>query len=164
MTFRTCPVLFTLSFLLIVGPPGGAALHSQSIDSWSIPDEIRSCMKSKPGLQLDASINPYYISGEFDGDRLTDFAVLVGEPKDSGPGIHHILFCFGSGRIVQWDAGTLAGTANSPFTGWFLVRKQSKFLLVHPRIKNDALAILVGEEGGGLIYWNGRKLFWQPEE
>jgi hypothetical protein len=52
----------------------------------------------------------------------------------------------------------------SPFTAWFLVGKQSRLLSVHPQIKHDFLAILIGEEGGGLVYWDGAKLRWQQEE
>ena len=116
------------------------------------------------GMQLDGSINPFYISGDFDGDGITDFAILVRNQADRGAGIHHILFCFGNGKTIIWDAGTKEGSAASPFTAWLLVPKQSKLLLIHPKIKHDCLAILIGEEGGGLVYWDGRKFAWQQEE
>jgi len=99
-------------------------LHAQMIDPDGIPDEIRSCLRSNAGLQLDGGTNPYYLTGDFDGDGMIDFAVLVRNSKDRGAGIHRILFCFAQGRSVLWDAGEHANEA-SPFTAWFLVTKQS---------------------------------------
>ena len=164
MTFKICRIIITMTILSILSATGQHDPGAQAVDPNGIPDEIRSCVRSNAGLQLDGSINPYYISGDYDGDGVTDFAVLVKEQKDRGPGIHHILFCFGQGKTVLWDASTDPDSMTSPFTAWFLVRKQSNFLSIHPQIKHDTLAILIGEEGGGLVYWDGRKLSWQVEE
>lgn len=155
---------FAFVLLLTAAFTWQRGLEAQSIDSNNIPDEIRSCLRSSPGLKLDGSINPFYISGDYDGDGVTDFAVLVRSQADRGAGIHHILFCFGRGKPILWDAGTEPDAASSPFTGWVLVRKQSKLLSIHPKIKHDSLAIFIGEEGGGLVYWDGQKLAWQQEE
>jgi hypothetical protein len=164
MKLPTARISFAVAALMIMGLGVQHSLYAQAIDPNGVPDDLRSCLHSHPGLQFDGGINPYYIAGDFDGDGVTDFAVLVRGPNDKGAGIHHILFCFGQGKTVLWDARTLAGSISSPFTTWFLVRKQSKLLSVHPKITHDSLAILIGEEGGGLIYWDGHKLAWQQEE
>jgi hypothetical protein len=150
--------------LLASGFGGRTDLRAQTIDLNDIPDEIRFCVHSKPGLQIDGSINPFYISGDYDGDGVTDFAVLVRNQEDLGPGIHHILFCFGRSKAVLWDARTGGDARSSPFTAWLLVRKQSKLLSIYPKIKHDSLAVFIGEEGGGLVYWDGRQLGWQQQE
>src|SRR5882672_7455038 len=97
--------IFVPMFLLTTALPGQDGLQAQVVDPSDIPDEIRLCVRSNPSLQLDGSINPFYISGDYDGDGITDFAALVRDPRDRGPGIHHILFCFGRGKSVLWDAG-----------------------------------------------------------
>ncbi len=157
-------IFFAVAALLIMAVEIQGALYAQAIDPNGVPDELRSCLHSHPGLQFDGGVNPYNIAGDFDGDGVTDFAVLVRGPNDKGTGIHHILFCFGQGRTVLWDAQTGPGSTPSPFTTWFLVRKRSKLLSIHPKISYDSLAVVIGEEGGGLIYWDGHKLSWQQEE
>jgi hypothetical protein len=164
MKIRLHQASIALAFLLLTCPSAREGIIGQAIDPNGIPDEIKACLLSKPGFQLDGNINPYYINGDYDGDGITDFAVLIRSESDRGGGIHHILFCFGSGKTVLWDAGTRPDSSSSPFTTWFLVRKQSKLLSIHPKINHDSLAILIGEEGGGLVYWDGRKLNWQMEE
>jgi len=154
----------TILLAIMIGFAAQHGVYAQTVDQSNVPDEIRSCVRSTPGLQLDGSINPFYISGDYDGDGITDFAVLVRNETDHGPGIHHILFCFGRNKSVLWNAGTEKDAATSPFTAWLLVRKQSKLLSIHPKIRHDCLAILIGEEGGGLIYWDGLKFAWQQEE
>lgn len=154
----------TILLAIMIGFGGQSDLCAQTIDQNNVPDEIRACMRSTPGLQPDGSINPFYISGDFDGDGVTDFAILVRNQTDHGPGIHHILFCFGNNSHVLWDAGTEEGAVASPFTAWLLVPRQSKLLSIHPNIKHDCLAILIGEEGGGLVYRDGQKFAWQQEE
>ena|ERR1051325_1125180 len=151
--------------LLFLGAPiCSCHLHAQTIDPNDVPDEVRSCVRSQADMELDGSINPFYISGDYDGDGITDFAVLLRDKKDQGSGIHHILFCFAHGKTVLWSSDDSSHAKPSPFTAWFLVGKQSKLLSVHPQIKHDSLAILIGDEGGGLVYWDGTKLRWQQEE
>jgi hypothetical protein len=165
MTLKTLRILLPVTGLMAIGSVQ-RALYAQKIDPNGIPDELRSCLHSHPELQFDGSVNPFYITGDFDGDGITDFAVLVRGRNDKGGGIHHILFCFGQGRTVLWDAESEVDSTSpsSPFTAWFLVRKQSKLLSIYPKISHDSRAILVGEEGGGLLYWNGHKLSWKSQE
>jgi hypothetical protein len=101
---------------IMIGFVGQLDVFAQTVDQNNVPDEIRSCMRSTPSLHLDVSINPFYISGDYDGDGITDFAVLVRNQADKGPGIHHILFCFGNNKDVLWDTGTEKGAAASRFT------------------------------------------------
>ena len=149
---------------IIFGSAGQCGLHAQTIDQSNVPDEIRSCLRTDRGLRLDGSINPFYLSGDYDGDGTTDFAINVTNQSDRGPGIHRILFCFGNKKRSVWSAGYKDSSVASPFTAWLLVPKESKLLSIHPKIKHDSLALLIGEEGGGLIYWNGQKFQWQQEE
>lgn len=155
-------------FLLTVSPfiSWQQAATQNQINSDNIPDEVRSCLKTNLELEIDSKMNPFLISGDFDGDGFTDFAVQVKTRKDQRKGI---LVCFAKRAAVVVGAGASTPWSQKPddrwpFDSWFLVPKGSKQLSIYPKIKFDALALLIGDEGGGLMYWDGRSLHWQQEE
>jgi hypothetical protein len=110
-------------------------------------------------------MNPFYLSGDFDGDGIIDFVVQVKTTKGEHPGV---LFCFANGKRRIWGAGVpnrvLGSDGPWPFNTWMLIRKGSKHLSIYPRIKVDVIALIIADEGGGLLYWNGKELVWQQEE
>jgi hypothetical protein len=159
-------LIATLLFLL----PGASAqqqpVKERGVNPFNVPDELRACLRAKPDLDFNGGINPFYISGDYDGDGLTDFAVQVKSKKEQHKGI---LFCFakreaillGAGAPVVWpqeDDGTW------PFDSWMLIRKGSKHLSIYPQIKFDTLALVKADEGGGLLYWDGHLFRWKREE
>jgi hypothetical protein len=136
------------------------------VNSFNVPAELRACLRTKPELEFNGSINPFYISGDYDGDGLTDFAVQVNTRKEQSQGI---LFCFAKGRTILLGAGAPVTWPQDekavwPFDSWTLARKGGKALSVFPRIKFDALELGQADVGGGLLYWNGSKFRWQQEE
>jgi hypothetical protein len=54
---------------------------------YKAPDGLSACLKARPELEINMSINPYYISGDFDGDGFTDIAVQVKTSRDQRQGI-----------------------------------------------------------------------------
>jgi hypothetical protein len=138
----------------------------RNLNPENIPDEVRTCMKTKPEIELNSDINPFLISGDFDGDGFTDFAVQVRSKRDQR---HGVLICFAKREAVLVAAGAPAPWfqgSRDPwhFDSWFLVPKGSKQLSIYPQIKFDALALLIADEGGGLLYWDEHKFRWQQEE
>jgi hypothetical protein len=135
------------------------------VNEFNVPDELRECLRSESQLQINGRINPFYLSGDFDGDGITDFAVQVKSVKGEHPGV---LFCFANGKRSIWGAGVqnkvLGNVGSWPFDSWMLIRKGSKHLSIYPRIKVDVIALIIADEGGGLLYWNGKELAWQQEE
>ena len=53
----------------------------------NVPYGLSACLTARPGLEINTSINPYYISRDFDGDGFTDIAVQVKTSKDKRQGI-----------------------------------------------------------------------------
>lgn len=76
-------------------------LPSQVVDvnPFNIPDELRSCLRSTLDLEINGSMNPFYIGGDFDGDSITDFAVQVISKKSKREGV---LFCLSTGPRPLW--------------------------------------------------------------
>lgn len=142
-------------------------LHAKvgTVNPFNVPDELRSCLRSTPDLEINESVNPFYISGDFDGDGITDFSVQVISKKSKREGV---LFCLSTGQRPLWGAGkpnaVLKADQKWPFDSWILIRKGSKHLSVYPRIRFDVIALIIADEGGGLLYWDGKALRWQQEE
>ena len=159
--------LFSLLLaMLLPSLSGQQAAEHNGVNPDNVPDEVRSCLKTNSNLEINDKMNPFLISGDLDGDGFTDFAVQVETKKDQRKGI---LICFakreamlvGAGSSTPWPTGQ---GARWPFDSWFLVPKGSKQLSIYPEIRFDALALLIADEGGGLLYWDGHKFRWQQEE
>lgn len=78
--------------------------NQETTTPYNVPDGLSACLKARPGLEINTSINPYYISGDFDGDGFTDIAVQVKTSKDKRQGI---LLC-----LANRDS-TLVGAAQA---------------------------------------------------
>ncbi len=131
---------------------------------YNMSDELRGCIREQSNVEPVAEINPFYLSGNFDGDGITDFALQVKSIKSGQRGV---LFCFANGKRALWGAGVpnkILPGGKWPFDSWMLIRKASKHLSIYPRIQTDAVALTIADEGGGLLYWNGLSLVWIREE
>lgn len=167
MKLHIVSVILAILFAATVQPRQDK--NQSEIDPFNVPGELRTCLKGKPELELSADINPFYISGDYDGDGLTDFAVQVRRKRDK---LHGLLFCFGNGKDVVLGAGGAilwqrrSGGADEqwPFDAWTLVRKGSKQLSAHGQIKNDALALILSEISEGLLYWDGHGFRWWQQQ
>ena len=154
--------------VLVIFPalPTQQSAKQSDLNPENVPDEVRTCLRTRPEIEINGGINPFLISGDYDGDGFTDFAVQVRTKKDQHQGI---LICFakdvavlvGAGGDTPWSKGQ---DGRWPFDSWFLARKGSKHLSIYPKIKFDALALVIADEGGGLVYWDGHKFRWQQEE
>jgi hypothetical protein len=160
---KTIVYTIVLVLLFSIGLQRSQAQATLQLD-YNMPDELRECIRAQSNIQPNAEINPFYLSGNFDGDGLTDFAVQI---KNLKGGQRGVLFCFANGKRVLWGAGVPNKTlvdGKWPFDSWMLIRKGSKHLSIYPKIKNDAIALTIADEGGGLLYWNGSALVWVREE
>jgi hypothetical protein len=100
-------------FLLTASPfiSWQQAATQNQINSDNIPDEVRSCLKTNLELEINSKMNPFLISGDFDGDGFTDFAVQVKTKKDQRKGI---LVCFAKRAAVVVGAGVSAPWPQKP--------------------------------------------------
>jgi hypothetical protein len=137
---------------------------STAVDPFNIPADLKPCLKAQTELQIDVTMNPFYISGDFDGDGFTDFAVQVIERKNHLKGV---LFCFANGKMLRWGAGISTGASANiswDYHAWEIARKGGLHLSAFPKVKFDSIILAEPDVGGGLIYWDGRDLRWQVME
>jgi hypothetical protein len=149
-------VVILLSFLA----PTRAQVKPAAIDEYNIPAEIDTCMKTSPKLALNGQINPFYLSGDFDGDGKLDFAVQVERSGSRG-----ILICLssrklsllvGAGSSVIWPSNQ-----EWRFDAWSIVPKESTKVSRPAKANHDAILLDVKESANGLLYWDGTGLRWK---
>jgi hypothetical protein len=156
-----------LVLLLALGmwPKAGSA-QTKPVEPESIPDEISRCLRGQHELTINGEINPFYLSGDFDGDGLMDFAIQVKVVTSDQKGI---LVCFAKRKPALIGAGGPTPWPKDednpwPFDSWIVVPRGSKLLSIYPYVKHDAFILSIGEEGGALVYWDGTKLNWKQQE
>jgi hypothetical protein len=137
------------------------------------PEIVSQCLKNKKtsGLKVFTEKNPYYLRGDFDGDRKPDYALEV-ELKSKGTGV---LICAGNGSIYLLGAG-IGGMKFSDLpddsflaTYWKVYTEQDITELAAwthnvphpvPSIKGREAIAMIWEDGISLIYWDGIKFRW----
>jgi hypothetical protein len=138
------------------------------IQTENIPRWIREVFTTN---KLDAKyafafhINPFYLGGDFNGDSVTDAAILVEEKNTRKIGIAIIhrnknqFFIIGAGRPV-WAGDDDLRWMNI----WHIYPKgpvkKGYTIAKPPTLKGDALVIEKAEASTTLIYWDGKTYRW----
>lgn len=117
---------------------------------------------------FSAHLNPFYLHGDFDGDRRIDIAIWIREKSSqkagiailhNGPGTVHIL---GAGRADFADGGDFSGK-----DAWYVFHKRAVSRGADgrkpPVLRGDAIYLQKTETSSGLLYWNGRRYAWYPQ-
>jgi len=137
-----------------------AQTDPSAVDEYDIPNEVETCVKASSGLVVHGEINPFYLSGNFDGDGKLDFAVQVRRGDSKG-----VLICLssrktpllvGAGSSLVWPA-----TQKWRFDAWSVIPKESTAVSRPARAKHDAILLDIKEAANGLLYWDGTSLKWE---
>lgn len=126
------------------------------------PGAISRCLSSvSRSMEISRRLNPFYLRGDFDGDRLIDYVVVVQQRKSGKSGF---AFCFGgsgrqpyivaAGNPIRLEGGIPADDLSS-IDVWGVADSWST------KPKRDALYLAQAEAGSGLLIWNGKRMVWQ---
>lgn len=142
-----------------VGSGGTREEYLRSVQPYSLPEWAHT-LAGRQGLAdslaLAAQLNPFYQSGDFDGDGQLDVAVLVSRRATGEIGI--LLLHAGTGQSVLLGAGREFGNGGESFdwmTNWSVRPRQEGGW------RGDVLEVLKLESAGALIVWNGSAYEWQ---
>jgi len=145
--------------LLLLALLCGIPLRAE-VDAYNVPKVVNSCIAGiqHRDFELSDRMNPFYLRGDFDGDRKEDYAVLIKQISSDKSGI---LICFGGRRHhVRIGAGTpfvfegLQFDNLEYFDAWDIEEPDADF----PR---DRIHLVAKESASGWIYWDGREFKWQ---
>lgn len=166
--------LHQATLFLIISFVFASALSAQEPDMDNLPQDVLEIFGLGTFAQtysISARINPFYLRGDFDGDGISDYAVLVVAKKDQTKGI--AIWLSGQKKVYVLGAGnpfkfTGAQAADFDFIDtWQVYGKKGveRGVGAGPPPKLLGEAILAGkkESASGLIYWNGKGFSWYQQ-
>jgi hypothetical protein len=170
-------MLISLVFLSMVGLP--TRVRDKGEPNWNIPREVSRRFQKEGFLshyEVSTMLNPFYLRGDFDGDRVPDYAVLVIHRATKITGIAVLrsgavkIEILGAGGINLKMAATEDGsppTAIDSFEwmdSWHVERKQPlKFTGLDTPVTpmtGEGIVVEKAEASSALIYWDGKQYRW----
>ena len=115
-------------------------------------------------------VNPFYLCGDFDGDSIRDYAILL-RPKGKKDPFSKIAVLRGDGHL-NWLEDDLKERRSHPGPAWWVFHKDGKVKsrvdlnhLPPPTLVGDGFIIARPESSSALIYWDGKRfsLYWQSD-
>jgi hypothetical protein len=111
-------------------------------------------------------LNPFYLSGDFDGDGRVDFVVRL--RKATGVDSGQLAVLRGNGAVAWLTRDTLL---RYPGPGAWYVHPRSEPVgqgveeRKPPLLRGDAIMMIMPETSSALVYWNGRRFvsYWQGD-
>lgn len=176
---RLCPLILLLPVCFAVtsarvNAEGRSSREEEQADS-STPPRLTKLLETSGlakshRLAFDA-VNPFYLAGEFDGDKKEDFACWVRRkdaPQHSTP---DLVVLRGSGQVQypRRDAGPNFPSGDA----WYVVhpgmevpsRPEHNPGKSVPSLKTDAFIMMKLGSAAGLVFWDGGRfdVYWTAD-
>jgi len=170
-------IIFAAIFSLMFSSQAGAEIYEgltafEDNSMSSMPSELRALIK-KQKLDLKytpvyGEVNPYYLCGDFDGDKIRDYAVILKLIKtDKKENFGKIAILMGNGKFTWLDDDIKGGY---PGSAWVIFYRDEKVYdrpdinggIPHPKLNGDGIVLARPESSAALIYWDGKKfsIYW----
>jgi len=144
----------------------------QFVFNSNLPDNLYDFYrqeKIKTAYKINRDINPFYLRGDFNGDKKTDYALAVIESTTDKKGIliYHPAtkkyFLAGAGNSIPNGHGD-----DYPWMdGWEVsddkIVEQGAGASNPPKLIGEAILIQKLESSSGLIYWDGKEYRWYQQ-
>ena len=160
----TCLTIFMNSFIF-----------ASESDDWvkilNIPNWVHKTFHKKNLIKkydYSFNINPLYLRGDFNGDNISDIAILVNEKSSNKLGI--IVIHFRTNNFYILGAGNSIGDGGDDFkwmSNWAVKRREKVGQGAEdkppPKLKAEALYVEKVESASGIIYWDGMNYVWYQQ-
>ena len=168
--YKTITIMFFMMFLAL---PCFSALDVEH--ALIEPHEVIKCLESPEArsLIMDSKLNPFYLRGDFDGDKKIDHAIWARSKTDGTAGI---IVCAGNEFVHLLGSGIAGGENFSDMKNdnffpllWKIATKQeidelSKLKCYvpdpFPQIDNESIELLYRAGESTIIYWDGKEYKW----
>jgi len=118
---------------------------------------------------INRDINPFYLRGDFDGDKKTDYALAVIESTTDKEGIliYHPAtkkyFLAGAGKSIPHRHGDDYAWMDAWEVSDKKIVEQGVTDLKPPKLLGEAILVQKLESSSGLIYWDGNEYTWYQQ-
>jgi hypothetical protein len=159
--------LLTLRFNVVIAAEQNIEPSVTWVQLANIPafaKEVFSEKKLNEKYDFSFHINPFYLRGDFNGDRRSDLAILIKEKKTGKVGI--AIFHDGRRDVFIVGAGNAIGNGGDDFKWMNVWSVHQKGKVQSPeeekslQLIGEALSVEKGDSASGLIYWDGKKYKW----
>jgi hypothetical protein len=161
--------IYVVVFLAFADIALGMPARADGAQTSAIPESATKLFKSTGVVrqyEFSSHLNPFYLSGDFDGDGKPDIAILV---KQKSSGKIGVAVCHSStNKVLFIGAGTQVGNGGDNFDWmdiWNVTPKAAAAKKVGNAtaalLKGDALHVEKSESASALIYWNGKRYVWR---
>ncbi len=114
----------------------------------------QSELNSLYAIAYEAS-NPFYLSGDFDGDGEMDYLLKLQAKTNKDVEEDVVFFAKGESRLLSNDI-----KEEYPGPAWYVVAKKER-----PDLKGDAIMMVRPESSAALVSWDGKRfqLSWESD-
>ena len=135
----------------------------------NMPDDLRDFYdqeKIRTTYKINRDLNPFYLRGDFNGDKKTDYALAVIESKTDKKGIliYHPAtkkyFLAGAGKSIPNGHGDDYPWMDAWEVSDEKIVEQGVTDLKPPKLIGEAILVQKLESSSGLIYWDGKEYSW----
>jgi len=136
----------------------------------NFPPKLREVFSGKAlegTYDVSDRINPLYLRGDFDGDGIADYAVLIVHLQTKKRGIavwlssKQKMVILGAGVPVQYGQGR---EDDLNFDRWRITGKNpadvSSSIELPPALHSDAIFVEKLESASGIFYWKAGRFLW----
>ncbi len=138
-----------------------AAATDAPVEIDNVPFQVSRCLQGFQGkYRINRWMNPFYLRGDFDGDKQADYVALIEEVATKKQGF---LFCFGDAQRKPQILGagvSIPVEGGLPADDWATINVWG----VAPGCGGGKLECLFIEKayaGSGWFIWNGRQFTWR---
>lgn len=147
-------LIFTIPFV-VLGQSNKD--HEVLVFETNLPDEVRDfyneMIKNEYSLRID--VNPFYLKGDFDGDKKLDYAINVLDRKTNKAGI--VIYHTGTRKHFILGAGQAFNGRHPGDDFWWM---DAWTVTSDKNKKADGILVIKTESSNGLIYWAGQEYKW----
>ena len=125
--------------------------------------------KIRTTYKINRDLNPFYLRGDFDGDKKIDYALAIIESTTDKKGflIYHPsnekYFLVGAGKAIPDGYGDNYWMIDAWEVSDEKIVEQGVTELKPLKLKGDAILVQKLESSSGLIYWDGKEYKWYQQ-
>ncbi len=105
------------------------------------------------------AVNPFYLTGDFDGDGQMDYALRLVSKTNKEKEENAVFFAQGAPRLLSKDL-----KEDYPGPAWYVLSKNDKEARPS-KPKGDCIMMVRPESSSALVFWDGKRfqLSWQGD-